>query len=157
MDWHYTWLVIYLMASYLMTQTLISIYPQLQSLIANPTSLDNTSIPRLKRNLTWNRVSLPLDFVVGVLVLQKEIFTCNAHFVKSIQIWKYSRSYFSAFGLKKDRYCISLRIQSKYGKIHSRITPNTDTFYAVANVSPVIYVNRAREINSAIKNAKASP
>ena len=74
------------MALYLMTQTLISIYWQLQSLIANPTSLDNTSIPRLKRNLTWNRVSLPLDFVVGVLVLQKEIFTCNAHFVKSIRI-----------------------------------------------------------------------
>ena len=28
-------------------------------------------------------------------------------------------------------YFVSLRIQSKCGKIRARITPNTDTFYAV--------------------------
>ena len=30
-----------------------------------------------------------------------------------------------------DRYGVSLRIQSKCEKIRTRITPNTDTFYAV--------------------------
>ena len=35
---------------------------------------------------------------------------------------------FSAFGLNTKR---SLRIQSKYGKIWTRITPNVDIYYAV--------------------------
>ena len=39
--------------------------------------------------------------------------------------------YFSAFRLNTKRYSMSLRIQSKCGKIQTRITPNTDTFYAV--------------------------
>ena len=30
-----------------------------------------------------------------------------------------------------ERYGVSLRIQSEYGKMRTRITPNTDTFYAV--------------------------
>ena len=38
---------------------------------------------------------------------------------------------FSPFGLNTEIYSVSLRIQSKYGKIRTRKTPNTDTFYAV--------------------------
>ena len=30
-----------------------------------------------------------------------------------------------------ERYGVSLRIQSECGKMQTRITPNTDTFYAV--------------------------
>ena len=41
-------------------------------------------------------------------------------------------SVFSAFGLNTERYEVSLRIQSKYGKIRSRKTPNTDTFHVVS-------------------------
>ena len=37
---------------------------------------------------------------------------------------------FSVFGLDTERYFVSLRIQSKYGKMWTRITPNTDTSYA---------------------------
>ena len=43
--------------------------------------------------------------------------------VKSVRIRSYSGRYFPAFGLNTD--------QSECGKIRTRITPNTDTFYAV--------------------------
>ena len=39
--------------------------------------------------------------------------------------------YFSAFGPNAKRYCVSLPIQSECRKMWTRITPNTDTFYAV--------------------------
>ena len=50
--------------------------------------------------------------------------------VKSVCIRNYSDSYFPAFGLN-DSDSVSLRIQSECGKILTRMTPNTDTFYAV--------------------------
>ena len=53
------------------------------------------------------------------------------HIVKRVRIRSYSGPYFLAFGLKTERYRVSLRIQSKCGKIRTRTTPNTDTFYAV--------------------------
>ena len=55
------------------------------------------------------------------------------HCVKSVRIRSYSGPYFPAFGLNTERYSASLRIQSECGKIWTRITPNTDTFYAVNN------------------------
>ena len=39
--------------------------------------------------------------------------------------------YFPAFGLNTGRYEVSLRIQSECRKMRARISPNTDTFYAV--------------------------
>ena len=51
--------------------------------------------------------------------------------VKSAHIRSYSGPYFPAFGLNMKRHSVSLRIQSEYGKIQTRITPNTGTFYAV--------------------------
>ena len=59
------------------------------------------------------------------------------HCAKSVRIQNYSGPHFSAFGLNTERYSVSLRytislsIQSKCGKIRTRITPNTSTFYAV--------------------------
>ena len=50
------------------------------------------------------------------------------HCVKSVRT---RSSCFPAFGLNTERYGLSLRIQSKYEKIRTRKTPNTDTFYAV--------------------------
>ena len=57
--------------------------------------------------------------------------TGNIHCVKSARIWSYSGPYFPAFGLNTERYFVSLRIRSKCGKIRTRITPNTDTSYAL--------------------------
>ena len=53
------------------------------------------------------------------------------HCVKSVRIRSYSGPHFPAFGLNTERYSVSLRIQSECGKMRTRITPNTDTVYAV--------------------------
>ena len=55
----------------------------------------------------------------------------DPHCVKSVRIRSYFGPYFPAFGLYSERYGVSLRIQSDCGKMPTRITPNTDTFYAV--------------------------
>ena len=43
----------------------------------------------------------------------------------------FSSPYFPAFGLNTDRYKVSLCIQSEYGNIRTRKTPNMDIFHAV--------------------------
>ena len=53
------------------------------------------------------------------------------HCVKSVLIPSYSGLHFLTFGLNTERYSVSLRIQSKYGKMQTRINTNTDTFHAV--------------------------
>ena len=54
-----------------------------------------------------------------------------SHYLKSVRIRSYSGPHFPAFGLNREIYGVSLRIQSKCGKMRTRITPNTDTFHAV--------------------------
>ena len=51
----------------------------------------------------------------------------HLHCVKSVRGRSYSDPHFPAF--------VSVRIQSEFGKIWTRITPNTDTFDAVLNKS----------------------
>ena len=51
--------------------------------------------------------------------------------MKSVRIRSYSGPYFPAFGLIRERYGVSLRIQSECEIVRTRITPNMDTFYAV--------------------------
>ena len=53
------------------------------------------------------------------------------HCIKSVRIRPYSGPYFLAFGVNTETYSASLYIQSECEKIWTRITPNTDTFYAV--------------------------
>ena len=53
------------------------------------------------------------------------------HCVKSVPVRSYSSPHFPAFGLNTERYYVSLHIQSKCGKMRTRITPKTETFYAV--------------------------
>ena len=53
------------------------------------------------------------------------------HCVKSVCI----RSYFPAFRLNMERHSISLRIQSECAKMLTRVTPNTDLFYAAIMLS----------------------
>ena len=57
------------------------------------------------------------------------------HCVKIVHIRSYSGAYSPAFGLNTERYGVSLRIQSKCGKMWTGITPNTDTFHVVQNSS----------------------
>ena len=51
--------------------------------------------------------------------------------VKNVRIRSYSGLHFPAFELNTDIYGVSLHIQSECGKIPTRITQNTGTFYAV--------------------------
>ena len=39
--------------------------------------------------------------------------------------------YFPAFRLNTERYSVYLRIHSEFGKMRTRMTPNTEAFYAV--------------------------
>ena len=50
-----------------------------------------------------------------------------------LRIRSFSGLYFHAFRLDRERYSISLHIQSKCGKIRNRKTPNADNFHAVDN------------------------
>ena len=59
----------------------------------------------------------------------------NVHCVKSVPFRSYSGPYFP-LGLNTERYGVSVCIQSECGKIWARITPNTDTFYAVVTCKP---------------------
>ena len=65
--------------------------------------------------------------------------TCyhNLHCVKSVHIRSYSGPYFPAFGLNTERYGVSLCIQSECGKMRTRITPNTYTFYGVLSLAKI--------------------
>ena len=53
------------------------------------------------------------------------------HCEKCVHTRSYSGPHFPAFELNTERYSVSLRIQSECGKMRTRITPNTDTFYSV--------------------------
>ena len=46
--------------------------------------------------------------------------------------------HYTAFGLNMETFSVSLRIQSKRRKMQTRITPNTDTFYAVHLISVLV-------------------
>ena len=52
---------------------------------------------------------------------------------KKCLIRVFSWLYFPAFELNTERYGISLRIQSKCGKIRTKKTPNMDTFHAAVS------------------------
>ena len=64
-------------------------------------------------------------------LIKDKLFIELMHCVKSVRFRRYSGAHFPAFRLNTERYSISLRIQSTCGKMRTRITPNTDTFYAV--------------------------
>ena len=58
--------------------------------------------------------------------------------MKSARIWSFSGPYFPTFGVNKEIYSVSFRIQSEYGKIRIRKIPNTDTFYALVIVFKLV-------------------
>ena len=66
--------------------------------------------------------------------------------VKSVQIRSFSGPYFPVFGLNTERYFVSLRIQSEYGKIRTKKTPYLDTFHAVPFIhkSEVKYISQTK-------------
>ena len=59
-------------------------------------------------------------------------FLSISHCAKSPPIWSFSGPHFAVFGLNTEIYRVNLRIQSEFGKMQTRKTPNTDTFHAVS-------------------------
>ena len=57
------------------------------------------------------------------------------HCMKSVRIRNYSGLYFPVFGLNTERHSVSLRVRSECGKIRTRVTSNTDTFYKSSSAS----------------------
>ena len=72
-----------------------------------------------------------MDFVSPLPKLLTKTGLTLREIVKSVGIRSYSGLYFPAFGRNMDRNSVSLRIESEGGKIRTRISLNTDTFYAV--------------------------
>ena len=72
--------------------------------------------------------------------------------MKSVRIRSISDSYFPIFGLNTDRYSLSLLIQSKCGKIRTRKTSNTDTFYVVYFCSFLIVLRQSVVMNVVMSN-----
>ena len=60
-----------------------------------------------------------------------QMLSLQLHCVKSVSTRSFSAPYFPAFGLNADRYSVSLGIESEWGKMWTRKTPNTNTFHAV--------------------------
>ena len=74
--------------------------------------------------------------ILSLIILPYTIWcqtsTSDCHCVKRVRIRSYSGQHFPAFGLNKERYGVSLCIQSECGKMQIRIAPNTDTFHSVS-------------------------
>ena len=73
-------------------------------------------------------------------------FDISVYCVKSVRTRSYSGQYFPSFGLNTERYRVSLRIQSKCGKILTRITKNKDTLYAVITVIPSLNGSQCQQL-----------
>ena len=98
---------------------------------------NKTSVPRKKVIII---VTITGAKYTRELMIQNRLFftfklnllKSNAmHCAKSLRIQSYSVLHFPAFGLNTERYFASLRIQSKWEKMRTRMTPNTHTLYAV--------------------------
>ena len=63
-----------------------------------------------------------------------KVFDFITHWLKSVRIRSNSGPYFPSFGLDTERYGVSLRIQSEWGEMRTRISPNTGTFYAIIDI-----------------------
>ena len=57
--------------------------------------------------------------------------------MKSDRGRSFSGPYFFALRLNTERYSVCPRIKSESGKIRTRKTPNTDTFFAVSDAIPL--------------------
>ena len=100
--------------------------------------------PKLKngaKNKTKNKKSVDMQhfFQYGERVRERILSSClEWHCVKNVRIQSYSGPHFPAFGMSTGRYSVSLRIQSKFGKMRNRITPNKNIFHA-ANAAIITF------------------
>ena len=70
-------------------------------------------------------------FIFFIHVIAMLYHVISKHCMKSVCIRSYCGPHFPTLVLNTERSSVSLRIQSECGKMPTRITPNTDTFYVV--------------------------
>ena len=81
----------------------------------------------------WLEKKAKANFKIhDVINCETNKYKIHIHCVQSIRIRSYSGPHFPAFELNTDSYSVSLCIQSEFGKMRTRITPNTETFHAVS-------------------------
>ena len=85
-----------------------------------------TPIPSVNNSKVTN-YGMKQNKFLYIWLLKHITFTAS----KIVRIRSYSGPHFPVFGLNTERYSVSFRIQSKCGKMPTRVTPNTDTFYAL--------------------------
>ena len=89
----------------------------------------NHSVITQTKNANPSKIISPIK-LISTLVFQQNL-VANV-LIESAGIRSFKSSlHFPAFGLNTEKYGVSFRIQSKCGKMWTRITPNSDTFYAV--------------------------
>ena len=69
----------------------------------------------------------------------------RSHCVKSYRIRSFFGPHFSAFGLNKERYGVSLHIQSECWKMRKLKAPNRETFYAMSVFTTEKYVSQQKQ------------
>ena len=74
--------------------------------------------------------------------------------MKNVRIESFPGPCFPAFGLNTERYRVSLRFQSECGKIWTRKTPNTDTFYAVLD-TPLLMIGDIKNLEKCLEPIQA--
>ena len=91
-------------------------------------SWNYSSMHLLKNFFKGNFIFCPVSYGMILYRLLTRIVTRNQghiqhpHCVKSVSIWSFSGPYFPAFELNTEKYYVSLRIQSKCGKMWTRKT-----------------------------------
>ena len=80
--------------------------------------------------------------------------------MKCVRIQNFSGLYFPAFRLSTKRDSVSLRIQFECGKMQTRKTPDTDTFYTVLFLTIVLsaenYIHEKNQLQMYGKAQKAT-
>ena len=100
-------------------------------------SSDNGQNKENNQNFRWVTSPLTVDnnaVTLYEIIHMNGLNVLRVEGLKSVRIRSYSGPHFPAFGLNTEKYGVSLRIQSKCGKVRTKITPNTYTFYAVVGV-----------------------
>ena len=86
------------------------------------------------QSLAWIYSNCP-RFSFKYLFNKRQGLLQKFHCLKSVPIRSFSGQYFLAFRLNKERYFVSLHIQSKQGQIRARKTPNISSQISISSVS----------------------
>ena len=105
------------------------LWPRLTTKTLLTTSIEIVPLSLLLTLNIFNTVFSSLNYCCSFYM------RASNHCVKSVFIPSYSDPHFPAFALNTERYPVFLRIQSEFGKMRTRITPNTYTYYYAVNCS----------------------